>query len=349
MFCNTRKRWGASTVCTVVMSLVVAGAAGAQDRLQGIVDPVVAKKAYRIAYASIDMNSDFFVGQAYGLTDEAKLAKVEIIRIVSAGGYGKVAEQVAQLEQLASLSPDAIILGGATFNGYDKVVQRLTDKGIKVVTLGSPVNAPKVSFGLVQDEAVVGEKLGAEVCKRKPNGKVLTLPGPAGVEWSRRRFEGFQAAAAKCNLTLVGNTYGGNVSIEEGQRQAGDHLVKNQDLDFIYAAPGIFAVGAAQQAKRMGAKAPVVTGTITRRTIDLLKDGSIAVVVSEPPILRGRVVLQYTVRLLNGDPLPNLVAGILPYPALVTPNLPVTADMLGTYDPNEFDIPPEGWTPPRLQ
>jgi len=323
--------------------------AHAEDRMQGMPAPVAGKKNYRIAYASIDMNSDFFLGQAYGILDEAKRANVSVVRIVSAGGYGKVAEQIAQLEQLGTLNLDAVILGGAAFDGYEKVVDRLVEKGVKVVALGSPVSATKVSLGIIQDEAALGTDLAAAVCKRKPGAKVLTLPGPPGVEWSRRRFEGFRNEGATCRMTLVGNTFAGNVSIEEGQRQAGDLLIKNPDVDFIYAAPGIFAVGAAQQARRMQVKAPVVTGTITRRTIERMKDGSIAIVMSEPTILKGRAALQYTVRLLNGDPLPNLVAGALPYPAVYTPNLPVTADMLQTYDVNAYDLPPEGWTPPNLQ
>jgi ribose transport system substrate-binding protein len=345
MYFYAWRRWYGSAAVLAACSLLVVSSAVAQDRFQGMIEPVVGKKPYRIGFASVDMNSDFFIGLAYGLTDESKRANVEIVRIVSAGGYGKVAEQVAQLEQLGTLNLDAVILGGAAFNGYDKVIERLTNSGTKVVTLGSPISAPKTSLGIIQDENKIGATLASAICEKKPNGKVLTLPGPPGAEWSKLRFEGFKTEAAKCNLTLVGNTFGGNVSIEEGQRQAGDLLVKYPDVDFVYAAAGIFAVGAAQQAKRMQVKVPVVTGTITRRTVDLLKDGSIAMVVSEPPILKGRVALQYTVRLLNGDELPHLVSGIVPYPVAITPNLTVTADKLKSYDVNEYDLPPEGWKP----
>ena len=69
----------------------------------------------------------------------------------------------------------------------------------------------------------------------------------------------------------------------------------------------------------MNSHAKVVTGTMTRRTPDLIKDGSMAMVVSEPPIVFGRAGLQYTVRLLNGDPMPNLVNGIMPYPVALDP------------------------------
>ena len=45
-----------------------------------------------------------------------------------------------------------------------------------------------------------------------------------------------------------------------------------------------------------------------------MEEGLIDMVVSEPGILIGRVNLQYAIRALNGDELPNLVQdGDLPY------------------------------------
>jgi ABC-type sugar transport system substrate-binding protein len=55
------------------LSLAVAvgqRSAAAQDRLLGMAEPVVGKKPYRIAYASIDMNNVFFLGVAYGIASE---------------------------------------------------------------------------------------------------------------------------------------------------------------------------------------------------------------------------------------------------------------------------------------
>jgi len=40
----------------------------------GMVEPVKAKKPYRIAYSSADMNADFFLALAYGVLDEAQQA-----------------------------------------------------------------------------------------------------------------------------------------------------------------------------------------------------------------------------------------------------------------------------------
>jgi len=344
----TRGIAGAAIAAVAILAGATASSR-AQDRLLGMVEPVKAAKPYRIGYASADMNSDFFLGLAYGAVDEAKQAGAQITRIVSAGGYGKVAEQISQLEQFGALKLDGVIIIGAAFNGFDKVVDRLVEGGTKVVTVGAPIGAPKVSVGILQNEGKIGETLAEHICKAKPKATVITLPGPAGSEWNKLRFDGFKAAAQKCDLKLLGNTFAGNISIEDGQQQAADQLAKNPDADYIYAVAGIFAVGAAQQAKRMNSHAKVVTGTLTRRTIPLLKDGAIELVVSEPPIVFGRAGLQYTVRLLNGDQLPHTIPGIMPFPVAMVPNFSLTPANIGSYDVNKYDLPPEGWTPPQLQ
>lgn len=345
----TRGIAGAAIAALAVLVGTAASSVAQENRLLGMVEPVKATKPYRIGYASADMNSDFFLGLAYGAVDEAKQAGVQIARIVSAGGYGKVAEQVSQLEQLGALKLDAVIIVGAAFNGFDKVVDRLVEGGTKVVTVAAPIGAPKVSVGILQNEDKIGEALAQYICEAKPKATVITLPGPAGSEWNKLRFDGFKAAAQKCDLKLVGNTFAGNISIEDGQQQAADQLAKYPDADYIYAVAGIFAVGAAQQAKRMNSHAKVVTGTLTRRTINLLKDGTIQLVVSEPPIVFGRAALQYSVRLLNGDQLPHTITGIMPFPVAMVPNLKLTPANINSYDVNKYDLPPEGWTPPQLQ
>jgi ABC-type sugar transport system substrate-binding protein len=339
----------AATLAATTLCITGSGAVRAQDRLLGMVEPVKAKKPYRIAYASADMNADFFLALAYGVLDEAQQSGVQVVRVLSAGGYGKVAEQIAQLEELNTLKLDAVILVSTAFDGFDKVVDRLVANGTKVVMVGTPISSPKVSLAVMQNEPAIGKMEADFICKEKPGATVVTLPGPAGSEWNKLRFEGFKAAAEQCKLNLVGNTYAGNISIDDGQRQAGDWLLKNPNADYIYAVAGIFAVGAAQQAKRTNSHAKVVTGNITRRTPDLLKDGSMAMVVSEPAIVFGRAGVQYTIRVLNGDPMPKLVPGIMPYPVALVPNHEVTAATLGQYDLSEYDLQPEGWKPPQLQ
>jgi hypothetical protein len=67
-----------------------------------------------------------------------------------------------------------------------------------------------------------------------------------------------------------------------------------------------------------------------------------AMVVSDPAVVFGRVGLQYTLRFLNGDELPNLVSGIMPYPMTCGPNRELHALNIGQYDLSKHDLQPTG-------
>ena len=289
---------------------------------------------------------------AYGILDEAKHAGVEIVRVLGAGGYGKLPEQIANLETLANMDVDAIIHGPVSFDGFDKIIQRITAKGIKVIMADIPINSKHPAIIVGQDQWAVGMTMGKYICGQKAGATVATIPGPAGAEWNRIRFEGFKKAAADCGLKLVGNNYQKSTTLEDGQSQASDLIIKYPEAEFIYAAAGHLGTGAAQAVKRMKRKTRVVSSGIVERVPELMKAGAIDMYVSEPAILIGRLELQYAVRLLNGDDLPGIrkepIPG-LPYPGFFIPPLAVTPEMLKTYDLTTYDMPPKGWQPPASQ
>ncbi|NJP08991.1 MAG: sugar ABC transporter substrate-binding protein [Leptolyngbyaceae cyanobacterium RU_5_1] len=318
------------------------------DRLRGVVAPVQAKKPYRIGIAVVQLADDYWKGMVYGLLDEAKQAGVEVVRVYAAGGYGKVPEQIAQLEALEALKVDAVILGAADYDGYDAVIKRLTDKGIKVLAAGVPVNSKQVSLGVTMDEIEIGKTIARYICKQDPKAEVITLPGPKGPAWNKLRFDGVQAGAKDCpGMKLVGNTFAGDITIEDGQSQASDLMIKYPDADYLYAAAGGLGTGAGLATKRMNRNTKVVTAAVTAKTVELIDQGHIAMVVSEPGILIGRSLMQYSARLLNGDDLPNLKPGApIPYSQFLIPMYELTKDKLPNYNLTRYDQPPAGWQPP---
>lgn len=318
------------------------------DRLRGVVEPVKAEKPYRIGIAVVQLSDDYWKGMVYGMVDEAKQAGVEIVRVYAAGGYGKVPGQIAQLEAFEALDVDAIVLGAADYDGFEPVLQRLKTKGIKVVAAGVPVNSKVVAFGVTMDEIEIGKTIANYICKQNPNAQVITLPGPQGPVWNKLRFDGVQAGAKNCpGMKLVGNTFAGDITIEDGQAQASDLMIKHPNADYIYAVAGGLGTGAALATKGINRKTQVVTAAVTAKTVDLMKEGRIAMVVSEPGVLIGRSLVQYTTRLLNGDKLPNLAkGGSIPYPQFLIPMFEITPDKLKTYNLTNYDQPPTGWQPP---
>lgn len=332
------------------LSLVLLGASASADRLRGSVEPVKADKPYRIGVTVVHFVDDYWKGISYGLVEEAKEAGVEIVRLFAAGGYGKIAEQIAQLETLSTLDVDAVILGATNFNGYDRVIKRLTDKGIVIVAAGVPVNSDLVTMGVTMDEVAIGSTLAGYVCKQNPSAQVLTIPGPSGPAWNKLRFDGFEAGAKDCpGMVLHGNVFKGDTKIEDGQSQGSDLLIKHPEATHIYAAAANLGTGAALAAKRIGSDAKVVTATVTSKTVELMKEDRIAMVISEPGVLIGRSLIQYTTRVLNKNDLPNLVSGgPIPYQQFLIPLFQLTSKNVDSYELSIYDQPPADWHIPSF-
>jgi len=345
--------WLAALVVPITFtigSLRASSASDSVDNRDALLHPVKANRPYRIGVSLVHFVDDYWKGVAYGISDEAGRSGVKVVRVLSAGGYGNVEQQLDQLDQLATLQVDAVILGAANYDGYDRAIANLTRRGIKVVAVGVPVNARTVSFGVTMNEEAIGRAMAAYMCKadRSPP-QVITIPGPSGSTWNKLRFDGMQAGAHSCSgMKLLGNVFKGNTMIEDGEAQASDLLIKYPQAEFIYAAAANLGTGAAIAARRMNRKTRVVTATITAKSLDLMRSGNIAMVISEPGILIGRLALENTVRLLDHQPFRE--TGMVdkkpvPYPQLLVPLYPITADQLNSYDAAKYDRPPPQWSP----
>ncbi len=347
--------WMVALVVAMILagaSIRASGAGEPVDDRDALLHPVKAQRPYRIGVSLVHFVDDYWKGVAFGISDEAGRSGVKIVRILSAGAYGNVEQQLDQLDQLATLQVDAVILGAANYDGYSRQSAHLTRRGIKVVAVGVPVNADTVSFGVTMNEEAIGKAMAAYMCKAESSPlQVITIPGPSGSTWNKLRFDGMEAGAHSCSgMTLVGNVFKGNTLIEDGEAQASDLLIKYPQAEFIYAAAANLGTGAAIAARRMNRSTRVVTATITSKSLDLLRSGNIAMVISEPGILIGRLALENTVRLLDHQPLAPMVAKKpVPYPQLLVPLYPVTADQLNVYDVTKYDRPPPQWSPSAIQ
>jgi ABC-type sugar transport system substrate-binding protein len=338
------------TVITVLPCALQSANAQETDRFRGVVQPVVAKKSYRIGFSAVHFVDKFWLGMVYGMADEAKRSNVVLVSVLSAGGYGNLSQQISNLETLSGENLDGIIVAGATYDGLDRTIKHIVDSGVKVIVAGTPVNSKDASLGILEDESLIGKQMGEYICSKKPSGQVLTLPGPQGSEWNKIRFDGFEAAIKQCGIQTVGNTFQGQMSLEDGQRQATDLLIKYPHVSYVWAVAGLLGDGAAAAIKSLGRKdVKVVTSAFTDLTVPMMKEGYIAASISEPSVLTGRLAMQYMIRLLNGDSLPNTTKGSLNYPVVVVPTKPIEAKDIVKYDLTRYDWAPDSWKNPYSQ
>ena len=343
-------------ISTVVIGLSFFNAARSHadepDRLRHIIEPVVATKPLKIGVTLVHLHDDFWKGIAYGIVDEAKRSHVQVLQTSVAGGYGNVKEQFAQLETLKSLGADVVVIGAAAFDGYNAILRNLKSSGIKVVAAGIPVNSAAVAFGVGQDDKAIGAALEDVVCKGKGSSpaSVIAIPGPAGAEWAHLRHVGFQEEAKKCpNLKVIDGAVGGGLGIEQGLSQASDLLLKNPDAGFIYTPEISLGMGAVQAAKQLNKPTKVVSSSVVREAIPMLKDGRLLAVCSEAGIIMGRLIVQYAIRENEGLPTPNLTKAGTPYPALMVPITMITQANADTYPFDLYELPPKDWSIQAMQ
>jgi ribose transport system substrate-binding protein len=340
----------------VLTSVLLLGAfsvrAEEPDRLRGIVEPVVAKTPFKIGVTLVHLNDDFWKGIAYGISDEAKRSNVTVSQVTIAGAYGNVSQQFAQLETLRSLGVDYAVLGAAAFKGYDPELKRLKEAGIGVIAAGIPVDSAQVDFGVTQDDTAIGTALADEVCRAKGSDKatVLTVPGPAGAEWARLRNSGFNAKAATCpGLSVVEGAVGGALGLERGLAVASDLLQKHSEAKYIYTPEISLGLGAAQAVRQTGSQAQIVSSSIVREAIPLLKSGKVLAAASEPAIVMGRLIVQYAIRKHEKLPMPGLQNAGSPYPSVLTPITIITSANADTYPYELYELPPKNWSLNAMQ
>ncbi|NYT68671.1 substrate-binding domain-containing protein [Pusillimonas noertemannii] len=338
----------------IFRALIAAGAlafANAQaqdtsDRLLGLVEPIQATKPLTLGITVVHLMDNFYTGIAYGIIDEAKRSGVEVAQVSVAGAYGNVKEQFAQLQAFKSLGVDYAVLSPAAYSGFDPVINDLAKSGIKTISAGIPVNSAKVTFGVLQDDFQIGRSLGKALCDDGAKGKkVIVVPGSAGLEWSRLRYEGFKEVATECGADLGDPAFKGDMTLADGLSQTQDLLMRTPDAQYVFTPVSYLGMGAAQAVRQSGRKVKVLTSTMVKEEETMIKDGRMLAVASEPGIIMGRLIVQYAIREHEGLPMPPLAKpnDSVPYPHFNVPTVLITKDNVETHPYNFYEYPPKDW------
>lgn len=354
---ETKARRLTGVLCTALSAVVVAlsgivpATAANTDRLKGLVEPIKAEKPFTIGVTLVHLQDDFWKGIAYGIQDEAKRSGVQLLQVSVAGAYGNVREQFGQLDALKTRGANYVVVGAASFDGYDTVFKGLQSAGSKVLAVGIPVNSPNVTFGVGQDEGAIGAALAKAICASKADSTTVTIPGPAGAEWTRLRYEAFRQEAGKCQgMKVLPGAFGGGVDLAYGMSQASDLLLRNPEADFVYTPVIPLGMGAAQAVRQQRRNVKVVSSAVVREAIPIIKDGRFLAVASEPGILMGRLIVQYAIRDHEGKAMTGMKKDkTLPYPHVLTPPVVITPENASTYPFEEYEIPPQGWSITAVQ
>ncbi|CCJ49848.1 substrate-binding domain-containing protein [Bordetella parapertussis] len=317
------------------------------DRLQGIVEPIVARQPLKLGVTVVHLLDNFYKGIAYGIVDEARRSNVDVVQVAVAGAYGNVQQQFAQLQSFKTLGVDYAVLSPAAYSGYDPVVADLARSGIKTISAGIPVNSDKIAFGVLQDDTLIGEVLGKALCDDGAQGKqVIVVPGAAGLEWSRLRYEGFKEVASACGAKLTPAAFRGEMSLADGMAQTQDLLMRTPDAEYVFTPVTFLGMGAVRAARQANRPVKVLTSAMVKENEAMIREGRLLAVASEPGVIMGRLIVQYAIREHEGLPMPPLdkPTRSVPYPHFNVPITVVDKSNVDTHPYAFYDYPPQGWS-----
>jgi ABC-type sugar transport system substrate-binding protein len=351
-----KKRFASSIYIAAIAAILGLGFAGPiagaaeQDRFLGNIDRIVQDTGTPIRYGVtlVHLQDDYWKGMAYGIVDEVQRSGGKVVQVSIAGKYGNVAEQFAQIEAMMTKGIDVLVLGASSYDGFDPILRKAKEKGIKVIAVGTPVNSKVPDWGVLFSDFDIGKKMGVLLCEKRPADKftIIGLPGPAGAEWSKLRVDGLKKAVENCpGATLELAPVGGEISIGYALSQTSDMITKFPDASFVWTPTMGLGMGAVQAIKQRNSNMKVVGSTIMRGVFEPIESGTLIAVNAEPSILVGRLIVQYAIRQKLGLPTPLIKQDPnFPYTLIIMPTQFLTKDNYKTYPWEQTDVPPKDWS-----
>lgn len=351
--CFTRAAYGGAMVLAVGIGAAALTAKADDDasRFLGTVDKVVHDDGTPIRYGVtlVHLQDDYWKGMAYGIVDEVEKSGGKVVQVSIAGKYGNVTEQFAQIDAMLTKGIDVLVIGAASYDGYDTILAKAKAAGVKIVAAGTAVNSKIPDWGVLFSDFEIGKKMGALLCEKKPADKfqIIGLPGPAGAEWSKLRVDGLKEAVAECpGAELELAPVGGEISIGYALSQTSDMMTKYPDASFVWTPTMGLGMGAVQAIKQRNSNMKVVGSTIMRGVFEPLEDGTLLAVNAEPSILVGRLIVQYAIRQKLGmdTPLIKPAGTDTHYPLVTMPTEFLTKANYKSYPWEQTDVPPADWS-----
>jgi DNA-binding LacI/PurR family transcriptional regulator len=204
-------------------------------------------------------------------------------------------------KSLRAAPPDGVLLI-SEHAGYDPLPAAMIQAGVPLIIGGRPLQ-PGLAIGYVDNDNVAGALLAVEHLLARGCAVIGTITGPQDMSAGVDRLAGFAAGLGRA--FRADRVEGGDFTQLSGEIAVGRLLGRAPDLDGLFVASDLMALGAMSALRRAGRRVPEDVAVVGFDDIALaaLADPPLTTI-RQQPILQGRAM----VHLLLATARPDLAA-----------------------------------------
>jgi DNA-binding LacI/PurR family transcriptional regulator len=198
---------------------------------------------------SLFFSDPFFAGTIRGIGSELGDSRYQLVLLMA-----QTRTELGRVEHylLNGHADGALIM---SLRGRDPLPQRLIAGGVCTVLAGRPLAGADV--GYVAADTVGGGRDAAAYLIRQGRRRVAAIAGPADTVPGADRLTGYEKALAEAGMrTDKSLIEAGDFTRESGVRAMSALLARQPDLDAVFAASDLLALGALDVLRRTGRRVP---------------------------------------------------------------------------------------------
>ncbi|OLR94365.1 LacI family DNA-binding transcriptional regulator [Actinokineospora bangkokensis] len=188
----------------------------------------------------------FFAGVLRGVSATVAAADRQMVLVMSHGADRERLEQY-----LAAGHVDGAVV--VSLHGMDPLPQRLTDAGVAVALLGRPLTATTVPY--VDADNLGGALAATRHLAATGRRRIGTIAGPQDMAAGIDRLLGWRRAMGELGHRADAVVHA-DFTVEAGAAAMAELLAAHPDLDAVFAAADLLAVGALRHLRSRGVRVP---------------------------------------------------------------------------------------------
>lgn len=302
----------------LVITLITIGCSGTTNNSSAIevTNTVVSEDSpspVRIALVMKTLTNPFFIEMERGAREASEEYDIELI-VRTAAQETSIEQQIEIVNELIRDEVDAIVIAPGDSLKLIPVLKNAQDAGVIVINIDNQLDPDfSESHGLEDVPFIsVDNENGAYLSAKyisdqidSPTEVILLVGIPEAQNAQDRKAGALRAFEENPNITVVA-AESAHWKIDEGHDVTEDLFSSYPDVQAIFASNDMMALGAIQYLAESDRDEVLVAGyDALEEAKQAIKDGKLAVTIDQQAALQGYLGVEFAVRALNGEELPD--------------------------------------------